>query len=99
MREYYIPTNFEDNGKLLGLFGIRNVIEAGCLSLPFIYVIFKYVPIGLSWKIIVAAVFVVPIGGFALLGIHDDSLTEFFSQWLHFVRNRQIREYRGEVKC
>ena len=40
MREYYIPTNFEDNGKLLGLFGIRNVIEAGCLSLPFIYVIF-----------------------------------------------------------
>lgn len=29
MNDFYIPSNFEDSGKLLGLFGIRNVIEAG----------------------------------------------------------------------
>ena len=55
--EYYIPSNFEDNGKIAGLFGIRNVIEAGLLSLPFVYLSFTLVPGGLTWKTIAAAVF------------------------------------------
>lgn len=98
MNEFYIPSNFEDSGKLLGLFGIRNVVEAGMLSLPFIYLIFKLLPLGLTWKIIVTAVFVIPIGGFALLGINDDPLTKFVSNWWKWLRNRKIIEYRGEVK-
>ena len=40
MTEFFIPTNFEDSGKLMGVFNIRNVVEAGVLSLPFIYLIF-----------------------------------------------------------
>ena len=81
MNDFYIPSNFEDSGKLLGLFGIRNVIEAGILSLPFIYLIFNLIPVGLTWKIIISAVFVIPIGGFALLGINDDPLTVFAKNW------------------
>ena len=65
--EYYIPSNFEDNGKIAGLFGIRNVIEAGLLSLPFVYLSFTLVPGGLTWKTIAAAVFAIPTGGTALL--------------------------------
>ncbi len=98
MNEFYIPTNFEDSGKLMGIFGIRNVIEAGILSLPFVYLVFKLLPLDLTWKIIVAAIFAIPIGGFALLGINDDTLSQFVVNWWHWLKNRKILEYRGEVK-
>ncbi len=32
MTDFYILTNFEDSGKLIGLFNIRNVVEAGILK-------------------------------------------------------------------
>ena len=35
MNEFYIPTNFEDSGKLLELFGIRNVVEGEIFFLSF----------------------------------------------------------------
>ena len=98
MTEFFIPTNFEDSGKLMGIFNMRNVIEAGVLSLPFIYLIFKFVPVSLTWKIIIASVFVIPIGGFALIGINDDPLTVFVKNWWRWLRNRKIIEYRGEVR-
>lgn len=98
MTEFFIPTNFEDSGKLMGIFNMRNVIEAGILSLPFVFLIFKLVPVSLTWKIIIAAIFVIPIGGFALIGINDDPLTVFVKNWWRWLRNRKILEYRGEVK-
>lgn len=98
MTEFFIPTNFEDSGKLMGVFNMRNVIEAGILSLPFIFLIFKLVPVSLTWKIIIAAIFSIPIGGFALIGINDDPLTVFVKNWWRWLRNRKIIEYRGEVK-
>ena len=98
MNEFYIPSNFEDSGKLMGLFGIRNVIEAGLLTLPLVFILFKLIPAGLTWKIILSAVFAIPIGGFALIGINDDPLTVFVSCWWKWFRNRKIIEYRGEIK-
>lgn len=97
MTEFYIPANFEDSGKLMGLFKIRNVIEAGLLSLPFIYFVFKLIPVSLTWKIIISALFAVPIGGFSLMGINDDPLTVFAASWWKWFRKRRIIEYRGEV--
>lgn len=98
MNEFFIPTNFEDSGKLAGLFNIRNVVEAGVLSLPFIYIVFKFVPVGLTWKIIIAAVFAIPVGGFALIGINDDPLAVFARNWRQWHRNKKILEYRGEIR-
>ncbi len=98
MTEFYIPTNFEDSGKLLGVFNIRNVVEAGILSLPFIYLTFRFVPVSFSWKIIISAIFAIPIGGFSLLGINDDSLTKFVRNWWRWLKNKRILEYRGEVE-
>ena len=98
MNEYYIPANFEESGKLMGVFGIRNVIEAGIVSLPFIYLVFMFVPLGLTWKIILSAVFVIPVGGFALIGINDDPFSVFAKNiWTWLIR-RKILEYRGEDK-
>lgn len=98
MNEFYIPANFEDGGKLMGIFSIRNVIEAVVLSIPCIYIVFAFFGLGLTWKIIIAAVFVIPIGGFSLIGINDDPLTVFASTWWKWFKNRKIIEYRGEVK-
>ena len=98
MPEYYIPANFEDSGKLLGIFAIRNVIEAAIASLPITYLIFAFVPLSLTWKIILAATFIIPIGGFALIGINDDPLSVFARSVWRWLRNREIIEYRGEEK-
>ena len=98
MTEFFIPTNFEDSGKLMGIFNMRNVIEAGILSLPFVFLTFKLVPVSLTCKIILSAIFAIPIGGFALIGINDDPLTVFVKNWWRWLRNRKIIEYRGEVK-
>ncbi len=98
MNDYIIPSNFEEGGKLMGVFGVRNVIEAGILSLPFIYLVFMFVPLGLTWKIILAATVVIPVGGFALIGINDDPLSIFVKNWWCWLRNKRIMEYRGEVK-
>jgi len=97
MTEFYIPTNFEDSGKLMGIFNMRNVVEAGIISLPLVYFIFKLVPLGFTWKIIIAAIFVIPAGGFALMGINDDPLSVFVKNFWHWLKNRKISEYRGDV--
>lgn len=97
MTEYYIPVNFEESGKIMGVFGIRNLIEAVIISLPFVYFVFL-LPLGLTWKIILSALFVIPIGGFALIGINDDPLSIFLKNFWRWFRNRKIIEYRGEVK-
>ena len=98
MNEFYIPANFEEGGKLMGIFGVRNVIEAGIISLPVIYLVFMLLPLGLTGKIIVSAVFVIPIGGFALIGINDDPLSHNVKKWWQWFKNRRIIEYRGEIK-
>lgn len=98
MTEFYIPSNFEDSGKIMGMFRIRNVVEAGILSMPFIYIVFKFVPVSFTMKIVISSVFAIPVGGFSLMGIDDDSLSAFARNWWKWLRNRRIIEYRGEIK-
>ena len=31
MNEFYIPANFEEGGKIMGVFGVRNIIEEMCI--------------------------------------------------------------------
>ena len=79
---YYIPTNFTDAGRVMGLFEIRNLIEAVLLT-P---------------KIIVTLTVLVPVGGFGLIGISDDSLTRWLGCWWRWRKRRRIITYRGECK-
>ena len=95
MNDFLIPANFEDSGKILGMFSVRNVIEAVILALPFAFIIFKLLPFGLTMKIILSSVFVIPIGGFSLMGIRDDSLSVFVRTWWQWRKNRKIIDYRG----
>ena len=97
MDYYNIPTNFTDSGKLLGLFEIRNAMEAVILALPLLYLGFVHVPGSLTVKIIVGMTLAIPVGGFALLGIYDDCLTRFVRVWWTWLRNRKNLLYRGEA--
>ena len=79
---YHIPVNFTDAGKLFGVFEIRNAVET-VLLMP---------------KIIVTMAILVPLGGFALIGIGGDSLTRWLKAWISWRKHRRMIFYRGEVR-
>ena len=97
MDYYNIPTNFTDAGKLLGLFEIRNAVEAVVLALPLLYAGFVYFPGDITWKIIAGLTLAIPAGGFAIIGINDDCLTRFIRIWWMWFWNRRNLLYRGEA--
>lgn len=95
MDTVYIPTNYTDAGKLLGAFALRHVAECAAICLPLAALVFLLCPLGLTRKIIVCAVLVVPAGGFALLGVQDNSLLTFVRLYRRWRKNRRILIYRG----
>ncbi len=95
---YHIPVNFTDAGRLFGLFEIRNAIETILLSVPILFCCIAFLPLAWMPKLIVTMVILVPIGGFALIGINGDSLTRWLSCWWRWRKLRRMIFYRGEVK-
>ena len=94
---YHIPVNFTDAGRLFGLFEIRNAIEAVLFSVPVLFFCICCLPLSLTPKIIVTMVLLVPVGGFALIGINGDSLSRWLGNWWHWRKRRRLMFYRGEV--
>jgi len=92
---YYIPANFTDAGRVMGLFELRNLVEAVLLTLPVVYFCVVLLPLDLMSKITVTLILVVPLGGFGLMGIRDDSLTRWVGCWWRWRRNRRLMTYRG----
>ena len=39
---YHIPTNFTDAGRVMGLFELRNLVEAVLLTLPALYLCIQF---------------------------------------------------------
>ena len=95
-QEFYIPANYTDAGRLLGLFEIRNAVEAVILSIPLLFFSLSVVPLDLTWRIIVGITLVVPVGGFALIGLYDDCLSRFVRTWWQYRSNRRVITYRGD---
>ena len=79
---YHIPTNFTDAGRVMGLFEL-------CIA---------FLPLDLTPKIIVTLTIIVPLGGFGLIGISDDSMTRWLGSWWKWRRSRRIILFRGEVR-
>ena len=95
---YYIPTNFTDAGRVMGLFELRNLIEAVVLTLPILYLCLAFVPLSMTPKIIVTLTVLVPVGGFGLMGVNDDSLTRWLGSWWRWRKGRRLITYREECK-
>ena len=94
---YYIPANFTDAGRLFGIFEIRNVIEAVILGAPTLFLCFTLFPFPLTARIIVSMIIVVPLGGFALIGISGDSLSRYLRAWRRWRRRKKILTYKGSA--
>ena len=95
---YYIPTNFTDAGRVMGLFELRNLVEAVLLAIPVLYLCIVLITLPLSAKVTVTLILVIPLGGFALIGINDDSLSRWLMCWMHWRRGRRLITYRGDAK-
>ena len=95
---YHIPTNFTDAGRVMGLFELRNLVEAVVLTIPVLYLCIAFLPFALSTKIMVTLVVIVPVGGFGLIGVNDDSMTRGVKDWWRWRRRRRIILFRGEVR-
>lgn len=95
---YHIPTNYTDAGRIMGVFETRNLIEALLLTLPVLYFCIAFLPLSLTPKIIVTMTILVPLGGFGLVGISDDSLTRWLGYWWRWRQQRRLMMFRGEVK-
>ena len=91
----FIPTNFTDAGKLLGMFEIRNVVECFILCVPIALLAILLSPFGLTGTIILVTVLVISIGGFAMIGVQDYSLFNFLRIYNRFKKNKRIITYRG----
>lgn len=94
---YYIPANYTDAGKVFGVFEIRNVIEALLIGAPVLFLCASLIPLDITAKVIVTLVAFIPLAGFALIGISDDSLSRWLKAWLGWRKKRRVLTYRGEV--
>ena len=95
MDTYYIPTNFTDAGRILGLFPIRNVAEAALLAVPLFFLLLVLLPFFLTIRLMAALSAAILVGGLALMGLNDDSLLQHVRAVLRFRKSRRILTYRG----
>ena len=86
---YIIPVNFTDAGKLLGTFPVRNSIEALCLLVPVALICLNLSGLSFTVRLMLTV-------GIALVGINDDSLSQFLSAWVRWRRRRAVIFYRGK---
>ena len=91
----FIPTNYTEAGKLLGMFEMRNVVECAVLCIPITLLCILLSPFGLTGTIILTMVLDITAGGFALIGIQDHSLFTFLRIYKRYKSNQKILTYRG----
>ena len=97
---YFIPANFMDAGRVFGMFELRNCIEAVILAAPTLgscMLIAHQLTVSLTIKLIISLCLLVPVCGFALIGIRDDSLSRFLSTYFRWRSHRRIILNRGGI--
>lgn len=94
----YIPNNYTDAGKVLGMFEVRNTVEAFVLCVPLTVLTVLLSPFGLTGTLITVLVLVITVGGFALVGVYDHSLIAFARLYRRWRKNRRILIYRGSSR-
>lgn len=86
---YHIPSNFTDAGRIMGLFELRNLVEAVILTVPALYLCIAFLPFGLTAKIIggiyYAAHYVCP--GIGRMAVNDELAA--FHNHTNFGKNTQ----------
>lgn len=95
---YFIPANFTDAGRVFGMFVLRNCLEAVILAAPTLGIcmlIARHLAVSLTIKLVISLCLLVPVCGFALIGIRDDSLSRFLSTYFRWCSHRRIILNKG----
>lgn len=90
---YYIPDNLNDNRHIFHI-PDRNLVETGIAELAIFYG-FKLVPIpNLQVKIIIGAIVMIGVGVLGVIGIKNESVTEFIISVMKFQKKKRVLHYR-----
>ena len=95
---YFIPASFTEAGRVFGMFELRNCIDTVVLAAPTLGIcmlIARQLAVSLTIKLVISLCLLVPVCGFALLGIRDDSLSRFLSVYFRWRRHRRIILNKG----
>lgn len=90
---YNIPSNYTDSGKILGLFELRNAIEAGVLAVVVGFPLLS-ASMSLPTKIVTVVLGVGLVVFVAGTGIGGDSLTQYLHSIWKYLRNKRKLKYR-----
>ena len=90
---YIIPHNYKDNGKILGMIEKESLITAAVWCIPMTYVVFKFLPLEIDYKIFAFMFLVVPPTIFALIGIGSETLVDFARFIFRFMKRAKVYTY------
>lgn len=85
-REYYIPENINTGKKFFGIKN-RNLIEAAVIE-TVLYKSLSLLPLFITYKAVVMIIPMAGLGILAVVGIRDESLTEFLYSTIRFYKKR-----------
>ena len=94
--EYYIPVNLEDDGNLLsGNIEKKNLVETVVIFIVTmaVWMVFTY-PFGMTIKVIVFCVLVLPPTALAVVGINNESFLEYVIELFFFRKKQRIAKFR-----
>jgi uncharacterized membrane protein YgcG len=94
--QFYIPPNFTDSGKIMGMFKTRNLAEAAIFAVvPGYFTLSTLLPyIGIAASICITIFVFIPIFIFCLIGINEDSVLTFLSHVVAFFKNRKKMRFK-----
>lgn len=90
---YIIPHNYKENGKILGMIEKESLVTAAVWFIPMTYIIFKFLPLAIDYKIFAFMIVVVPPTFFALVGIGSETLVDFAKFILRFMKRSKVYTY------
>jgi len=88
-----IPANYTEAGRILGIFELRKLVECVLLSVPLLFFFLFCLPFPITANIVISAIIVVPVGGFAIIGIHDYSLLNFVRVYWKWRKSRAVLKF------
>lgn len=90
---YIIPHNYTDNGKILGMIEKQSLITAAIWAVPTTYIVFKFLPLAIDYKIFTFMFIVVPPTILALVGIGSETLVDFVKFIFRFMKKSKVYTY------
>lgn len=83
-KHYFLPQNFTNYGRFLGIFEMRSLIKASIAVIPIILLL-VFLPISLKVRVYIGFIFI-PIVGFVLAFDIDKALRKIIA----FYKNRRL---------